>query len=271
MHRSGTTLLSKILQDAGVFMGRRLEKNQESLFFLRFNGWMLKQAHCSWDNVANYKYVSKEFHKRLADIYKRYQGSITSIRYLGFKNYLRVGKVNNLDCHWGWKDPRNSITLNFWKKIYPKAQFLHIYRNPMDVALSLKKRAMQSQIDYESDATARLKERLLFGEVGYSNSYRVIDIKEGYKLWKDYVTPCVSEDGVYQIKYEELVSSPFAVLQEMFHHIGIGVGPGGIESISNQIDASRGFAFLENEEACDYYNKIKGEALLGQLGYSQIL
>ena len=34
MHRSGTTLLSKLLEKCGVFMGTKKEENNESIFFL---------------------------------------------------------------------------------------------------------------------------------------------------------------------------------------------------------------------------------------------
>ena len=34
-HRSGTSLLSKILIDQGIFMGSKLDSNSESIFFQR--------------------------------------------------------------------------------------------------------------------------------------------------------------------------------------------------------------------------------------------
>lgn len=53
MHRSGTSLLVKILQELGVFMGMDLEHNSESKFFIEVNEWMLNQAGASWDNPEN--------------------------------------------------------------------------------------------------------------------------------------------------------------------------------------------------------------------------
>ncbi|APF18254.1 Glycosyltransferase, GT2 family [Caldithrix abyssi DSM 13497] len=41
---------------------------------------------------------------------------------------------------WGWKDPRNSLTLPFWKKLLPETSFILVIRHPLEVAKSLKKR-----------------------------------------------------------------------------------------------------------------------------------
>ena len=35
---------------------------------------------------------------------------------------------------WGWKDPRNSLTLPFWEDLLPGLKTLIIVRNPLEVA-----------------------------------------------------------------------------------------------------------------------------------------
>ena len=41
MHRSGTSLLSEILIHSGIYMGSKLDSNNESVFFQRINKWIL--------------------------------------------------------------------------------------------------------------------------------------------------------------------------------------------------------------------------------------
>ena len=41
---------------------------------------------------------------------------------------------------WGWKDPRNSLTLPFWEDLLPGLKTLVIVRNPLEVAYSMRKR-----------------------------------------------------------------------------------------------------------------------------------
>jgi hypothetical protein len=37
---------------------------------------------------------------------------------------------------WGWKDPRNSITLPFWQRLLPPMRYVICLRNPVDMAAS---------------------------------------------------------------------------------------------------------------------------------------
>ena len=53
MHRSGSSLLVKVLQELGVFMGNDFEENNESMFFNKINDWRLLQAGASWDIPEN--------------------------------------------------------------------------------------------------------------------------------------------------------------------------------------------------------------------------
>lgn len=39
--------------------------------------------------------------------------------------------------HWGWKDPRNSLTVAFWRRLIPTLKVVVCVRNPLEVAQSL--------------------------------------------------------------------------------------------------------------------------------------
>jgi GT2 family glycosyltransferase/glycosyltransferase involved in cell wall biosynthesis len=41
---------------------------------------------------------------------------------------------------WGWKDPRNSLTLSFWEDLVPGLKTLIMVRNPLEVAYSMRER-----------------------------------------------------------------------------------------------------------------------------------
>ena len=41
---------------------------------------------------------------------------------------------------WGWKDPRNSLTLPFWLRLIPNLKVIICLRNPLEVARSLSVR-----------------------------------------------------------------------------------------------------------------------------------
>lgn len=45
---------------------------------------------------------------------------------------------------WGWKDPRNSLTLPFWMRLIPNLKVVNCLRNPLEVAQSLQLRGFSS-------------------------------------------------------------------------------------------------------------------------------
>jgi len=46
---------------------------------------------------------------------------------------------------WGWKDPRNSLTLPFWKSLVPELKVVLCLRNPLEVQASLAHRGFSSR------------------------------------------------------------------------------------------------------------------------------
>jgi hypothetical protein len=47
--------------------------------------------------------------------------------------------------HWGWKDPRNSVTIPFWADLLPDMKVVVCLRSPLEVAQSLAVRGASSQ------------------------------------------------------------------------------------------------------------------------------
>ena len=58
---------------------------------------------------------------------------------LRMKARLLVEKFDSAGL-WGWKDPRNSLTLPFWQDLLPGMKTLIMVRNPLEVAHSMKER-----------------------------------------------------------------------------------------------------------------------------------
>jgi hypothetical protein len=85
---------------------------------------------------------------------------------------------------WGWKDPRTSLTLPFWRELIPQARYVVCLRNPIDVASSLLRReprthtwesAIALWLRYSAEAldNTRADERLLvFYEDFFSDGER---------------------------------------------------------------------------------------------------
>ena len=52
MHRSGTSLVSRILDKSGILMGRDLQTDHESKFFIGLNKWIYENAGADWARPA---------------------------------------------------------------------------------------------------------------------------------------------------------------------------------------------------------------------------
>lgn len=133
MHRSGTSMVAKALHEAGLDLGPvadlmpPAEENPEGFWehldFVELNESLLAAAGGGWDcpPPADVDWSGDRF----ADARRRAEAAIA-----GF-----AGREP-----WGWKDPRNALTLPFWQALLPGLKVVFVVRNPLEVALSLRRR-----------------------------------------------------------------------------------------------------------------------------------
>jgi len=272
MHRSGTSILTKILQEAGLFMGIDKDPNDESLFFLEFNNWIFQQINATWDCPEPYNFTSNTFKEYIAKIGRTRVQSIEMKKYWGLKNYIKYRYFQKIDSRWGWKDPRTSITLDIWQKIYPKMKVIHIYRNPVDVAHSLQTRAIMeennfiNQTDFNPHKYHQLKRPLR-----YTGSFKIMHLEKGYDLWKEYVSKSLEAENALHIKYEELLAHPEQYLSKIFEYLNITISKEDISQFSNMFNVNRKYAFTKESELIDFYKKIKNDPIMKTLHYQNIL
>ena len=138
MHRSGTSLLSKIFLLNNVQLGSKLDVNYESIYFQRINKWILSCNGSSWDNPGSLNdiddYDKIILTKKLINVINnRFNNSL----YFGLKNMVLNNSFFNQSTRWGWKDPVNTFSLYIWKEIFPDIKIINIVRDPLDVCASL--------------------------------------------------------------------------------------------------------------------------------------
>ncbi|WP_456439428.1 glycosyltransferase [Caldithrix abyssi] len=183
MHRSGTSLLTKILHEAGLFLGEAeklmppAEDNPEGFWehldFVKLNNEILEYFGGAWDLPPDFPEnwenlpALKLFEEKAFELFEQFAGQ----------------------DFWGWKDPRNSLTLPFWKKLLPEASFILVIRHPLEVARSLNKRNFFS-------------------------------IPNGLNLWRQYnaafVQTQISEQKMLVVHYENLLFAPDREIKRIF-------------------------------------------------------
>ena len=133
MHRSGTSMVTKLLRDAGLFLGPdaaimpAAEENPEGFWehvgFVELNEEILNRLGGGWDCPP----------------------PVPADWAAGPLAPLRPRAASLLEPFagrepWGWKDPRTSLTLPFWQPLLPGLRIVVVVRNPLEVALSLRQR-----------------------------------------------------------------------------------------------------------------------------------
>jgi hypothetical protein len=138
MHRSGTSLIAALLRNAGVYLGEeqdflpaRDDENPDGFWehfgFFALNDQMLQHLRAGWDSPE----LPPRWETR-ADLEP-------------FRDRARL-LVERLEAQslgwpvWGWKDPRNSITIQFWRAFMPNLRVVVCVRDPREVAASLQRR-----------------------------------------------------------------------------------------------------------------------------------
>jgi hypothetical protein len=136
MHRSGTSLLTRILNLIGVDLG-----SDEVL-----------TTEPAADNPKGY-WEHHEIASISDAIIKRHGGSWDKPPLLP-QGWETAAAIDDLRHHaqqliqdqfaevqlWGWKDPRSCLTLPFWQQLLPDMRYIICLRNPVDVARSLEHR-----------------------------------------------------------------------------------------------------------------------------------
>jgi O-antigen biosynthesis protein len=126
-------MLTRLLHACGLYLGPKNELMPaqadnpdgfwEHLGFVALNDELLNQLGGAWDLPP--KSDESFAHARLDP--------------LRMKARLLIERFNSPGV-WGWKDPRNSLTLPFWRDLLPGMKTLIVVRNPLEVAYSMKER-----------------------------------------------------------------------------------------------------------------------------------
>src|SRR5450830_930719 len=87
MHRSGTTMVSELLEKLGLFVGEKKEVNNEALFFILMNTWLMREANATWDNPHNFRFINNFFRKNTRRVLEMHLKSRKSIDLLGSERF----------------------------------------------------------------------------------------------------------------------------------------------------------------------------------------
>lgn len=131
-NHSGTRVLVEVLKELGSDPGMADNSWKENILFLNIHKDLIGQvSEKSWDQtIFNLSFIKNfEDNSQYAHFMKQRIDS-------EIKNYYQ----NYPFSPWHWKCPTSLLFIRSWLKVYPNAYYIHIFRNPYDVAESLLRR-----------------------------------------------------------------------------------------------------------------------------------
>jgi hypothetical protein len=215
MHRSGTTMLAKLLEAAGVFMGDRLSGNYEPRLVQDANRQIFDYFDASWlspDRLPAPMELRKGFGGLTAEIARRLIEDFVP----NFCNGLDGRCVS-----WGFKDPRTSMTAGLFLRLFPHAKAVFIHRNGEDVAASILKRELRIRSKFPAGSDVVFEPP----SVSLARAVRAWEIYNDRALS---VLPHFQEHAT--LRYEDVVASPERQLQRAFAQVGVDISSAAIQS-----------------------------------------
>lgn len=263
--------MARMLSKLGWFGGKKLEANAESELFLRINNWLLLQCGGSWFQPPSpASWADQQATEFCAEFVNRVLSDWRLCTYLGRWHWQPRANLPDFPFCWGFKDPRATITLPFWRQLYPQLKVIHVTRHGVDVAQSLLKRR-----------NARLTERLRTIDrramaYWYKAKQRRIEIglstlKHGLDLWSTYNRHFASltlEPGrALQVNYESLLQDPRPILHSIVRQFELPANSDAIEQAALMAKPDRAFAYRQSEQLVQFANE--NGAQLAEFGYQQ--
>lgn len=251
MHRSGTSMLAGLLARSGVYIGRRLGRNNEALFFRRLNRWLLAQGGVSWTRPLGFADLLADPEGRdLAADYLR--TSLRAPRELGFWGWR--GLAGNRQGPWGWKDPRTTFTLPLWLELFPEARVVNVERHGVDVAESLVVRRRRS---LERNRQRFHRRRFLYrfaakrGEL--IDTPRLARRDQALALWAEYMAEGRRQTAALggralTLGYEDLLHQPETELDRLAGFCGLDLDPAARHELTATLDPARAFAYRDDPQ-----------------------
>lgn len=212
--RSGNTLLRRILQTS-----TQINIPPETYMLRQAIAFYRQNARMPWSRLVQFVLSYFEFQSEfdtfqislrpLAQKLAKIPEKSRSLAYILNSFYMYHGEqTEQIFEKWGDKTPENSFALNRILSVFPKAQFIHIIRDGVDVVISLIKTKLIS--DFEEAA------------LHWKMSIRVVE-----RFTRRHPLETIS------IRYEDLVRDPLSTVQVVCDFLNIKFNRSMIESLDH--------------------------------------
>ncbi|CAN5387660.1 hypothetical protein BH10PLA1_BH10PLA1_03720 [soil metagenome] len=278
MHRSGTTMVTELLDQLGLFVGTQVQGDHEATYFLSLNDKLLRRVNAAWDNPAPFRaFLASADAVEITTRCLRAEMLSSRIRqFLGLGTYLKYRSIEKFDKPWGWKDPRTVFTLPLWLKLFPEAKIVNVIRHGVDVASSLRVREQKALAARLKDVDRRLGRRSSKSKLdlaAYRGSARCLELAGGFALWEEHVAEAEKNlwdisNPVLTVRFEDFLADPEKQLTELASFCELHPSAEQISAAVPAIDASRGNAWKKDPAMRLFCESVHETRWMRKYGYA---
>jgi hypothetical protein len=228
MPRSGTSLVTQLLHRCGMSLGppeqlmpasvNNTDGYWENMRFVQLNERLLAASGGTWFAPPATLRPTPEITAEARSIVAQFAGQEP----------------------WGWKDPRNALTLPFWKSLLPSMKVLVCVRHPAETASSLVESTLVPRTWRLYWGITRPASQVRLRKGGPHRMLRRRELVQevGLELWRIYNTSILEATGAGErlvTHYEAMLTRPRAELERILDFAGIDVSSAAIDEITRVV------------------------------------
>lgn len=211
-HRSGTSATARALELVGLQIGQDLDSHREPRALQKLHEDYLRRVGAAWHKPESFL-KSIENRQGMEDCvsYLRTNLERDFSRVFGYRKnpkgiWLRL-RVS-FGAPWGWKEPRTTLFAPAWLEIFPKARIVHVVRDSLAAAESIRERELK------------------FQAAGDPPTGDLADLDYCRQLVETYLQAAervAKSPNYYRFHFEELQANPPAMLEQLAKFCGLTV------------------------------------------------
>ena len=227
-HRSGTSATARALELLGLQIGQHLDSHRESRALQEVHEVYLRRVGAAWHKPETFlKWIGTAEGMHDCTSYLRANverdfGGIFGYRSNPKGIWLRL-RIS-FGTPWGWKEPRTTLFAPAWLEIFPKARIVHVVRNPLAAAESIRERELK------------------FQAAGDPPTGDLSDLDYCRQLVETYLQAAqrvADSPNYYRFHFEELQANPPAMLEQLAESCGLPVATGKLAAAAASIRPAR--------------------------------
>jgi hypothetical protein len=227
-HRSGTSATARALELVGLQIGQHLDSHRESRALQELHEDYLRRVGAAWHKPGPFL-KSIETAEGMQDCvsYLRTNVERDFGRIFGYRRnpkgvWLRL-RIS-FGAAWGWKEPRTTLFAPAWLEIFPEARIVHVVRDPLAAAESIRERELK------------------FQAAGDPPTGNLSDVDYCRQLVETYLQAAqrvADAPYYYRFHFEELQANPPAMLEQLAKFCGLSVATGKLAAAAASIRPTR--------------------------------